>query len=141
MEKIMRVVVMASGRVFVGPELCRNEEYITCSMNYTIDLMDAVRAVSETAPWLRPFVAGKRPEVKKIHRCADELLEIIGPVIVARRDDAANDPDYQKPDDLLQWNMDAPSRFGRKDDKELANVQLSASFAAIHTTSTTATNA
>lgn len=140
MEKIMRVVAIASGRVFVGPELCRNEEYLNASINYTVEVLEAVRAVSEIVPWLRLFLANRTPEVKKVRRCIKEADKFLRPVVTARRE-AAKNPDYQKPDDLLEWITDAQSKFGNKDDKELARIQLSTSFAAIHTTTITATNA
>ncbi|KAI9146717.1 Cytochrome P450 monooxygenase ATR2 [Paramyrothecium foliicola] len=140
MEKILRIVAMAVGRISVGPGLCRQEDYVSASINYTVDLMEAVRVVSETTPWLRPFLASRTPEVKKVKQYSKEVERILKPVITARRE-AANNPDYQKPDDILQWVIDAPSNFERRDDSELAQVQLSVSFAAIHTTTVTATNA
>ncbi|KAJ0368801.1 hypothetical protein COL26b_010686 [Colletotrichum chrysophilum] len=51
--------------------------------------------------------------------------------------------DYEKPDDMLQWLIDAQdkSKNGSRNDAELAIWQLGASFTAIHTTTATATNA
>lgn len=140
MEKIMHIVAIASGRIFVGPELCRVEKYLDVSINYTLHVMEAVRAVSEIFPGFHFFLAGRTPEVKRVTQCLDEAGEFLRPVVKARRE-AENSIDYQKPDDLLQWIMDSQSKFGQKDDQELAGIQLNASFAAIHTTTVTTTNA
>jgi cytochrome P450 len=140
MDKIMRVVAIASGRVFVGPELCRNEKYLNASINYTVDVLEAVRAVSEITPCLRFFLADRLPEVKRVRRCIDEADKFLKPVVTARRE-AAKNTDYEKPDDMLQWIMDAQPNLGNNDSKELARIQLSISFAAIHTTTITAINA
>jgi cytochrome P450 len=140
MEKIMRVVAIASGRVFVGPELCRNEDYLGVSVNYTLYLLEAVNAVSGISPWLRFFLAARTPEVKKVRQSIDDADKVLRPVVTARRE-AARNIDYQKPDDMLQWIMDSQSKFGQKNDRELARIQLNTSFAAIHTTTVTATNA
>lgn len=140
MEKIMRIVAIASGRVFVGPELCRDEKYLEVSISYTLHVMEAVRVVSEIFPGFRFFLAGRTPEVKRVRQCLDEADDFLRPVVKARRE-AEQSIDYEKPNDLLQWIMDSQSKFGQKKDKQLADVQLSASFAAIHTTTITATNA
>ncbi|TEA21373.1 Cytochrome P450 monooxygenase ATR2 [Colletotrichum sidae] len=139
-DHLLRVVAMVSGRVFIGPELCREEEYIDAAVNYTVDLMKAIRVISDMRPWLRRFKARNLPEVKKVERRIDAADRFLRPVVAARRE-AAKNPDHQKPYDMLQWIMDAQAKFGQKDDKELARYQLGISFAAIHTTSVTLTNA
>ncbi|KAF4782347.1 cytochrome P450 [Colletotrichum scovillei] len=140
MDKMMRVIAMASGRVFIGPELCRNEEYLDAAINYTLDLMKAVRKVADIAPWLRPFLAARTPEVKQVHHRIEEADKFLRPVVTARKE-AEKSPDYQKPDDMLQWIMESQKKFGEKNDRELARYQLGISFAAIHTTTVTSTNA
>ncbi|KZL82211.1 cytochrome p450 [Colletotrichum incanum] len=139
-DKLMRIVGMVSGRVFVGPELCRNEAYLDSAINYTVDVMKAVRKVATIQPYLRPILAPRSPEVKKVQRRIIEASTFLKPVVKARRE-AAEDPDYQKPDDMLQWILESQKKFGQRDDTELARYQLGLSFAAIHTTSTTTTNA
>jgi hypothetical protein len=139
-EKLLRIVAIASGRIFVGPELCRDEVYLDASINYTIDLMTAVHVVSLMPVWLRPIAAPWVQPIRKLQARIREADEFLRPIVAARRK-AAEDPDYQKPDDMLQWLMDSQKKFGEKEDKELATHQLEISFAAIHTTTLTATNA
>ncbi|KAK2025270.1 cytochrome P450 [Colletotrichum zoysiae] len=141
MEKVMRTVAIVSGRIFIGPELCHDEAYLNVSINYTIDLMAAIQAVAAIPPYLRPFLAARRPEVKKVQHRIAEADEFLKPVIEARRKRATENPDYQKPDDMLQWMMDLQHKYGQKKDKELARYQLAVSAAAIHTTTAMITNA
>ncbi|KAJ0158815.1 Ent-kaurene oxidase [Colletotrichum tanaceti] len=140
LEKLRRVVAMASGRVFIGPELCRNEEYLDAAINYTVDLMKAIFKVADMTPYMRPFLAPRTPEVRRVRARIAEAEEFLRPVVRARRE-AARDPDYRKPDDMLEWFMESQKKFGQRDDSELARYQLGISFAAIHTTTSTVTNA
>lgn len=139
-RKLLRIVAMVSGRVFIGPELCRSETYLDASINYTIEVMTAQRAVEHMKPWMRPLFASRLPQVQNLDRRIDEAVKFIAPVVEARRA-AALDPAAEKPDDMLQWLMDGQSKFPDKNSQNLARVQLGLSFAAIHTTCLTATNA
>lgn len=139
-HKLLRIVAMVSGRVFIGPELCRSEAYLEASINYTMDVMAAQRAVDGMRPWLRPFLASRLPQVQKLEKRIDEAFRFISPVVEARKA-AARGPMEKKPDDMLQWLIDAQSKFPDKNSQDLTRVQLGLSFAAIHTTTLTATNA
>ncbi|KAF9876376.1 cytochrome P450 [Colletotrichum karsti] len=141
-SKLLRIIAMASGRVFIGPELCRDERYIDASINYTIDLMTAVHIVAFLPGFVRPFVAPFLPPVKKLHRRIVEAEAVFKPIVEARRKaKEAKSDDYQEPDDMLQWMMNGQAKFGQSTDRALAQNQLGISFAAIHTTSLTTTNA
>jgi cytochrome P450 len=138
-SKLLRIVTMASGRIFIGPELCRTEAYIDAAINYTIDLMTAVHIVTLLPSWLRPIISSYLGPVRKLERRVKEAHGFLHPIIQERRE-AAKVAGYEKPDDMLQWIMDALANAGKSDDDELARYQLAVSFAAIHTTTITATN-
>lgn len=137
---LLRVIAMVSGRIFIGPELCRNEEYLDAAINYTMDVMTAQRAVQSMRPWLRPFVAPRLACVKKLDERILHANRFLQPVVESRIK-IASDPSCEKPDDMLQWLLEAQSKFPDKNSQNLAQVQLGLSFAAIHTTTLTATNA
>lgn len=139
-KKLLRMVAMVSGRVFVGPELCRDEQYIDVAINYTTDLMIAQRVVQMLKPWQRFFLASRLPYITKLQKRIVEADAFLRPVVTTRRQKESQ-PGYEKPDDMLQWLMDGQEKFGGKDDKQMAKFQLGISFAAIHTTTLTATNA
>ncbi|KUI56015.1 Ent-kaurene oxidase [Cytospora mali] len=140
-NKLLRIVAKVSGRIFIGPELCRSEEYIDAAINYTMDVVHAQRAVMEVKPWQRWLKAPGLPQVKALQTREQAAKDYLRPIIEARQQEAKENPDYQKPDDLLQWLLDGQDKFGEQDIHELAAIQLGLTFAAIHTTSMTATNA
>ncbi|KAI1498348.1 cytochrome P450 [Biscogniauxia marginata] len=137
---LLRVIAMASGRLFIGPELCRTEQYLDSSINYTMEVMEAQRAVQQMRPWLRPFLANSLPQVKKLGQRIKEAEDFLYPLVELRKQ-AASNPDDEKPDDLLQWLLARQPSFPDEISQNIARVQLGLSFAAIHTTTLTATNA
>lgn len=137
--KLVRIVAKVSGRVFVGPDLCKDEQYLDSGINYTMELIGAQRKIKEINPWLRPFLAPRLPEVKSLRKREQMAKDFLAPIIQARRD-AEKDPEYQKPDDMLQWFMNRGAEYGKDTVESFAKIQLGITFAAIHTTSLTATN-
>ncbi|KAJ9132428.1 Cytochrome P450 [Pleurostoma richardsiae] len=140
-HKLLRIVAMVSGRVFIGPEFCRSEKYLDAAINYTMEVMNAQRAVQRIRPWLRPFLAQKSPEIRQLYQRIDEADAFMRPLIKLRKDVMAHDLDVEKPDDMLQWLIDGQEKYTDANSQNLAKVQLGLSFAAIHTTTLTATNA
>ncbi|KAH6657514.1 cytochrome P450 [Truncatella angustata] len=138
-HKLLRIVAMVSGRIFIGPELCRDERYLDAAINYTIEVMTAQRAVVQMHPWLRPFFAARLPEIKKLEKRKQEAYEFLGPMIDARRQ-AWNQAKNDGPDDMLQWLLTNQPKFPDEHSQNLVEVQLGLSFAAIHTTVLVATN-
>jgi hypothetical protein len=136
---LVNVVAKVSGRVFVGPELCRNEDYLDSGKFYTLDLMEAQRAVSQMKPWLRPFLANRLSQVKALRKREEVAHRFLDPIVQARRE-AMNDPDWEKPDDFLQWILNRSDNYGVNTTDHIATLQLGIIFAAIHTTTLTATN-
>ncbi len=134
--KLLRIVALVSGRVFIGPELSRSEEYLDAAINYTVELMEARRAIDEVRPWMRPFVGNRLPEVKALGRRLVQAINFMRPVIAARQ----QLKDADKPNDMLQWLMDGQDKFKKNTTEELARLQLGVSLAAIHTTTLTSTN-
>ena len=65
-EKVVRIVALVSGRVFVGRPLSRNEEWLQASIQYTIDCAKAKDAANEWPVWTRYFVVPFLPEIKKV---------------------------------------------------------------------------
>ncbi|OHX00765.1 cytochrome p450 [Colletotrichum incanum] len=135
--KLLRIVAMVSGRIFVGPELCRNEKHLEAAINYTVYVMIAVYIVGLVPLWLRPVLAPRLPYVKKVAKRVEETDEFLRP-LVKKRKEASRDPDAETPEDILQWIINSQ---GDADDKDIANLQLNVSMAAIRTTTLTTVNA
>lgn len=139
-SKLVKMVAKITGRVFVGPELCRNEEYLNSAINYTQDLIKAQQAVKKTRPFLRPWVAPRLAEVRKLDETERKAKQMLEPIVQARRYAQANDPDWQQPDDMLGWLMNRSDKEGYQTSSLFAKQQLALIFAAIHTTTLTTTN-
>lgn len=139
-QKLLRIVAIASGRILIGPELCRTEEYLDAAINYTIELMGARQAVDALPPWKRPFVASRLPAVKQLNQRLKQADAFMEPVVRARLE-ALKDPNNEKQDDMLQWAIDDQFKArGKCDIRKQVRIQLGVSFAAIHTTTLTSTN-
>ncbi|OGM49897.1 hypothetical protein ABOM_001529, partial [Aspergillus bombycis] len=138
-QKLVNTVAKVSGRIFVGVELSRNQDYLDTAINYTIELGNAVQAVKKMKPWLRPFLAWRLPEVQQLNKREELAIQFLEPIIQARRE-AAKDPNYQKPDDMLQWFLNRSEAYKVNSTRRLVKMQLLVIFAGIHNTTVTATN-
>lgn len=140
-KKLLRIVAIVSGRIFIGPELCHAEEYIDASINYTLEVMNAVQDIN-SMNWFRDLRAPYLPSVKRLDRRVEQALKFLLPVVQGRLDAAKKDPEWERPDDMLQWIMDSLLKDGKEINVEnIARLQLGLSFAAIHTTTLSTTNA
>ncbi|KAF5517830.1 Cytochrome P450 monooxygenase ATR2 [Colletotrichum aenigma] len=120
--KLARIVAKTSGRIFVGPDLCRDEVYLDAAVNYTLDMTAAIQAVGFISPWLRPFLASRAPQVKKLRHRFQQADDFLRPVVTARRQAALHGlNEKDKPDDMLQWLMDSQDKFGQQSDREISN--------------------
>jgi len=137
--KLLRVVARTSGRVFVGSELCHDERYLDAAINYTVDVISARRAIDHMQPWKRPFLAWRLPEVKQLDEHFHQANAFLRPVLETRR----NLKPEERPDDMLSWLMDdvKKAKSGDRTSEKLAMGLLALSFASIHTTTMTSTNA
>jgi hypothetical protein len=99
-KAMVDIIAQVSGRVFVGPELCKDPTYLECSINYTMDLVNSVTAIKALRPWLRPFLAPRLPEIQQLRKRERTAAEYLKPIIKQRQDAEKNNPEWQKPDDV-----------------------------------------
>lgn len=138
-QKLLRIVAKVSGSVFVGSSVCRDEEYIDATINYTVEVAQGARQVKDMSPWKRPFFAHSLPGIKELKRRKAQFSKLLRPII-AKRLEAAKSPTYETPDDLLQWLMNNFEDSNNLDAKLMAEFLCSVNFAGIHSTSTTTLN-
>ncbi|ORY61450.1 ent-kaurene oxidase [Pseudomassariella vexata] len=136
-EKLLRVVAIVSGRIFLGPDLCRREEYLNSSINYTVDLFRGVRKLKLWNDWLRPIGQYFTPELHTISEHRRKAKEFLQPIIRERRDMIREGKEL--PDDMLQWMIKDAEDYSLSDE-DLAEAQLGVSLAAIHTTTMATTD-
>jgi cytochrome P450 len=136
---LVRIIAIVSGYIFLGPELCRNEEYMQLSIGYTVDAFTCVFILRSLPVFMRPIAVWFIPHYWRIGKYRRRVRKFFLPIIRARRE-AMTKPGYEAPDDLLQWTINKASKFDEiKSDNDIAQMQLRLSLAAIHTTSTTGT--
>ncbi|KAH7635493.1 cytochrome P450 [Sordaria sp. MPI-SDFR-AT-0083] len=148
-SKLLRIVAKVSGRVFIGPELCQDERYLSAAVGYTVSVMEAQRAVEKMSPWLRPFAAWRLKEVRRLAQWERDAMAFLRPVVDARREKQRKGEEMDN--DMLQWLMDSADQGQGKQHgkwgedttttRKLARLQLVISFAAIHTTTLVTTHA
>jgi len=139
-NKLLDIVAKVSGRVFVGPDLCQDPEYLELGRNYSVYLVDALFAIKRTRPWLRRFVGHRLPEVKRLRDAEKKATAFVEPIVRARLEAEKNDPNWQKPDDMMQWLIKHQGNQGQVSSEHIGKSQLGLIFAAIHTTTMTATS-
>lgn len=101
-DRLVDVITRVSGRVFVGPDLCRDQEYLECGSKYTVYLMDAVKAIKKIRPWLRPFVVPRLQEIKRLREMETRAARQLQPMVRERLEAEKNDSNWQKPDDMVR---------------------------------------
>lgn len=139
-NKLIDIVTKVSGFIFVGPELSSDPEYLDCGSNYTVRLTDAVNAIKRIRPWLRPFLVPRLPEIAKLREMETRATKYLEPIVRERLAAEKDDPNWHKPDDMLQWMLNQSAGKGAFTVEKLAKMQLTLIFAAIHTTTMTATS-
>jgi hypothetical protein len=157
--KLVDIIAKVSGRIFVGPDLCQDPEYLHSASNYTVYLMQALYAIKQTRPWLRPFLVPRLPEIRRLREMEKRAAKHLEPIVRERKESERNDPNWEKPDDMvslcypvlkahtnlssnvkMQWLLNHSAEHGVDSVEGLAKTQLGLIFAAIHTTTMTVTN-
>ncbi|KAI1878121.1 hypothetical protein JX265_002489 [Neoarthrinium moseri] len=135
-SKLLRIVAIVSGNIFLGPELCQQDEWTNPAITYTVDLFTAIGKLKQWSPWTRPIGQYFIPELKSIKQKRKQARAWLAPVIAERR--KLMKEGKELPDDMLQWMMNKSAEFNISDD-DLSLIQLNLSLAAIHTTTLTTT--
>ncbi|KAI8659979.1 hypothetical protein NCS56_01216200 [Fusarium sp. Ph1] len=133
-DRVLRLVARISSRVFLGPELCRNEKWLRITRDYTVTGFFAGEDLRMWPESVRPFVHWFLPGCRKLRADVKEARSMINSVVEERRNrsqelvDAGQDvPEYN---DAIAW-FDKAAKGATYD---RAAMQLSLSLAAIHTT-------
>jgi cytochrome P450 len=132
---MLSIIALLSGRVFVGPELGRNEEYQDCTVGYTLDSFNAANKIRAWHPILRPFIYRFVPEYRAVQRELATLTRLVTPLVDERLKGNQNGAP-----NMMDWNMNNSPSLKRHDVKYQAMQQLQVSFLAIHTTAKLLTN-
>ncbi|KZT20329.1 cytochrome P450 [Neolentinus lepideus HHB14362 ss-1] len=139
MQSIMQVICRASNRVFVGLPKCRDPAYIKLNTSFTLDVVFGAVIINLFPDFLRPLAGRLFTNLdKSIQRGINHLK----PIIEERRKQRQEyGLDYEgKPNDMLSWFMDEADA-NESTIENLTRRILTVNFAAIHTSSTSFTQA
>ncbi|KAI9447172.1 cytochrome P450, partial [Lactarius psammicola] len=132
------VVCATSNRVFVGPPLCRNRDYLALNLNFAVNVIKFATIIGMFPKPLKPIVARVLSNLPSQIRQEMELIKPMVEERFARMEEFGNDWD-DKPNDLLMWLI-SEAKGVERSLAGLARRMLLVNFAAIHTTSITFTN-
>jgi cytochrome P450 len=129
--------------VFVGEEVCRTEEWLTASIDFTKNIFMTIGLLRPLPGFLHPIVGPLLPSTRQLDKQLRHIQkELLGPMIKKRREmEASGNPHYEKPDDFLQWMMDLASNENDSNSDNLAHRLLGiTSMAVVHTSAMTITH-
>ncbi|KAI0099189.1 cytochrome P450 [Nemania sp. FL0031] len=131
---LLRIVARVSARVFMGPHVCRDEEWLAASIHFTENVFMTVMTLRRFPAYLHPILGPLLPSYWRIISNLSAARRIIEPMVRERRVAAdSGGGSGEKANDLLQWMMDIANDEEGKPHK-LAHRQLLLSLASIHTT-------
>jgi hypothetical protein len=81
---VLDLVARLSSRLFVGEELCRNEEWLHVAKNFTLDSFAASRVLRSWPIALRPFIIWFLPEWRTVRKHSADAKRILAPVVEKR---------------------------------------------------------
>lgn len=117
--------------------MSRNEEYLNCIIMFTMNVFYAVPKIRNYPPFLRWVSLYLSPEVKKVHKSLDTMKRLMRPIIEETLKTIDEDTAGSN---MSTWNLRNSTQKQRENLNIQAQMQLSVSMAAIHTTSMTVTN-
>jgi hypothetical protein len=137
-KTLLRIVSIVIGEVAIGPEHSKDQRYLDIALNYTIEVFSAVAAVQSIPPMLRMIMAPFTSQIRALRKRERDATRFFAPILEARHQAAAqNEP---PPDDMMTWMVKRGAKFEVQNLARQAHLQLGITFAAVHTTTTTATS-
>ena len=133
-HEILHLVARISAVVFVGAPTCRDEKWLSASTSYSESVFMTSALMRVFPPKLRLGLSTFLPSAWMVpfyRRRSTKIIENLIKERVAAQ--STGEASYEKPDDFLQWMMDAADENDAQPHK-LAQRQLIMSLASIHTT-------
>ncbi|KAK4183892.1 cytochrome P450 [Podospora australis] len=128
-EALLRLVAQVSSRVFLGEELCRNDDWLAVTRDYTVHAFRAAEELRLFPYYLRSVVHWFLPSCQKARADVKKARKVIDPLLEQRRALKARG-DKVEFDDAIEWF----EREAQGKEYDAAVSQLILAVAAIHTT-------
>ncbi|KAL0932807.1 cytochrome p450 monooxygenase [Colletotrichum truncatum] len=141
-QTVLRMVGLMSGRIFVGLPLSRDKEWLATSINFAVDVSKSSAAMLRLNPSIRSFFLPYLPEVKHLLREKEKAYEWMRPLVKEYVQDQhefeQKPPQPGSKGAFISWIMKYLPQEQRTAET-IGKRQILLSFAALHTTSITAT--
>ncbi|KAH6968952.1 cytochrome P450 [Fusarium avenaceum] len=129
---LMRIVSRVSSRVFMGEELCRDDEWVRVSGDYTLSAFATGDLLVAYPRWARPLVHWFMPECREVRRKLNDARRCLQPHLDRRNAIKREAAAQGKPcpfNDSIEWFEKEYSKH------DPAICQIGISLVAYHTTS------
>lgn len=133
-DDVLDFISRLSSRVFLGDEVCRNEDWLAITKSYTLNAFLSAQALRPYPAWLRYAANQFLPQCKILRQQVSDSRRIIEPVLQKRRD--LRQQAYEKGEPVPSFN-DGIDWFDEESNGKVYDVagsQLGLSLVAIHTT-------
>ncbi|KAI1312684.1 putative cytochrome P450 [Xylaria venustula] len=144
--KILELVTQMVARTIVGPDICRNPEWVSAVIGYAQNVFISAVTLKMVPKVAWPLVVLFTPHFHRIHRCRRTIRRLVRPVIKQtlawRREHPQLWAVKVKNEEMttLEWLIET-SKPEEINVPQLAHRLTGVSFGAAHTTSNTITNA
>ncbi|RDA85058.1 hypothetical protein CP532_3129 [Ophiocordyceps camponoti-leonardi (nom. inval.)] len=132
---LLKLLGHVTQRIFIGLPLCRNQKWLDISSQLGHNVTMTQMAMRVVPPWMRPLLDLVLPCCWRYKACIRDGKALIAPEVRRRRRLEETDPDYVKPQDLLQAMMDLSTPGEKENQAEnLAHRQLLMTLVSGHST-------
>lgn len=130
----LRAVTRMAGRIFVGPEINRREDWVETNINFVVHVFMTVAKLQFMPQFLRPIGQYLVPDVRRTAADLEKAGNLLKPIIDQRMRDKENFPGYEAPADMISWLLETLSDKDRADIAVHAQLQLMLAMASGHGT-------
>ncbi|KAJ4212369.1 hypothetical protein NW759_011757 [Fusarium solani] len=134
-QAIALTIGRISNRIYVGTEFCRNEEFLQNAADYAQSVVISAEVLRIFPDWIKPILVQFLPVMKHRRNGYKFLRRYIEDRLEGKLDENGN-----KPEDLIQWLVDAAPPVERNGPM-IAERVMALNVASIHTTTMTVTAA
>lgn len=102
-----KTIARISTRVFLGKELCRQDDWLTITTNMNFAAQPAITELRSWNPYVAVVAKYFLSSYRKMHNARLEALAFMKKVVDARLKQMADEgAAYERPKDTLQWSID-----------------------------------
>ncbi|KAK7425140.1 hypothetical protein QQX98_000054 [Neonectria punicea] len=107
MDTMLELIARLSSRVFLGENLCRNEDWLAITKSYSVNATVAGDLLRQYPKWFRPFACNLVPQCRELQKQVVNARQLLAPLLQKRKEDRDTALTRGEPepfyDDTIQW--------------------------------------